>query len=85
MSFLPIDWADNSCLSRRYLYFFDKGCDAITPDVLQSLLKLIADEAAGEASLTGEVGAFHRATIAHIRSQQAKGGDTAERYTAVTV
>ncbi len=71
--------------SRRYLYFFDKGCDAITPEVLQGLLQLVADEAAGDAALAGDVAAFQKATIAHIRAQKAKGGDISERYAAISV
>ena len=57
----------------------------MTPEVLQGLLQLIANELTGEAARPGEVDAFHKATIQHIRTQQGKEGDLAARYAAVTV
>jgi hypothetical protein len=59
----------------------------VTPEVLQGLLQLIANELTGEAAAArpGEVDAFHKATIQHIRTQQGKEGDLAARYAAVTV
>jgi vacuolar protein sorting-associated protein 35 len=69
----------------RYLYFFDKGCEAVTPEVIQGLLQLIANELTGEAARTTEVDAFHKATLEHIRTQQGKDGDLAARYAAISV
>ena len=68
----------------RYLFFFDKGCESITAEVLQNLLQLVADEVSRE-SAPPELVSFHRATLAHCRAQKAKGGDIAERYAALTV
>jgi len=62
----------------KYLYFFDKGCSAITPEVLQGLLHLISDESGADGQSS-----FHRATVAHLRTM--KSGDNAERYAAITV
>ena len=64
---------------RRYLYFFEKGCSAITPEVLQGLLQLITDESGGNA------GRFYASTIAHIKSQKAAGGDVGALYESVTL
>ncbi len=69
----------------RYLYFFDKGCEAVTPEVLQGLLQLIGNELTADAAKIGEVDAFHKATVQHIRTQQEKEGDLAARYAAVSV
>lgn len=68
----------------RYLYFFHKGCETVTAEVLQNLLQLVADEVARD-SVAQELVAFHRATLAHCRSQKTKGGDNAERYSSLTV
>jgi len=68
----------------RYLYFFDKGCEAVTPDVLKGLLELINNEL-GDAGKSTEVDSFYKATLQHIRAQQAKEGDTAARYAGITV
>jgi hypothetical protein len=73
------------CTLDRYLYFFDKGCEAVTPEVLQGLLQLIGNELTGDAARTGEVDAFHKATVQHIRTQQEKDGELAARYAAVSV
>ena len=70
-------------LWRRYLYFFDKGCEAVTPDVLKGLLELISSEL--DAAKSAEVDSFYKATLQHIRAQQAKEGDTAARYAGITV
>ena len=70
---------------RRYLYFFDKGCEAVTPEVLCGLLQLIGNELSGDGAKSGDVDAFHKATLQHIRAQQAKEGELAARYAAVAV
>ena len=72
-------------LLARYLYFFDKGCEAVTPDVLKGLLELINNELGGDAGKSTEVDSFYKATLQHIRAQQAKEGDTAARYAGITV
>ena len=66
-------------LPRRYLYFFEKGCSAITPEVLQGLLQLITDESGGNA------GPFYASTIAHIKSQKAAGGDVGALYESLVL
>ena len=69
----------------RYLYFFDKGCEAVTPEVLKGLLELINHELGGDAGKSSEVDSFYKATLQHIRAQQAKEGDTAARYAGIAV
>ena len=66
------------------MYFFDKGCETITVEVLQNLLQLVAEEVARE-SVTAELVSFHKATLAHCKAQKAKEGDVAERYAPLTV
>ena len=75
----------HAMLLARYLYFFDKGCEAVTPDVLKGLLELINNELGGDAGKSTEVDSFYKATLQHIRAQQAKEGDTAARYAGITV
>ena len=77
------DFSRACIVSRRYLYFFDKGCEAVTPDVIKGLLELINNEL--DAAKSAEVDSFYKATLQHIRAQQAKEGDTAARYAGITV
>lgn len=70
----------------KYLYFFDKGCTAVTPEVLMGLLQLIGNELSNSGNNgAGEVDSCYAATLAHIKSQQAKEGDIGARYAAISV
>jgi hypothetical protein len=51
--------------------------------VIKGLLELINNEL--DAAKSAEVDSFYKATLQHIRAQQAKEGDTAARYAGITV
>jgi len=55
----------------RYLYFFEKGCSAITPEVLQGLLQLINDESGGSAGRVSRPPPFRCANVSSYSNRQA--------------
>lgn len=70
---------------RRYLYFFDRGNEHITPTVIQGLLELIKGEMASvDAAQDSAAHALYRSTLAFIREQKSKqGAPTADRYALI--
>jgi hypothetical protein len=65
----------------KYLYFFDRGVEGITPQVVNGVLELAASEAGGEACREdAALQALYRATLAAAAARRAGGGPAAARY-----
>ena len=63
----------------KFLYFYDKGCDAIEPAAIQSLLDTISAEVAATPACLQGVEGSHASTLALVRARQA-AAETASRF-----
>lgn len=67
-----------------YLYWFDHGVEAVTPEVVSGVLELTASELSTEACREDvALRAFYQATLKRAAAQKEAGGDVGARYAAV--
>ncbi|KAK3267396.1 hypothetical protein CYMTET_24041 [Cymbomonas tetramitiformis] len=73
----------------RYLYFFDEGNTAVTVQLLQGLMDLIAEEMAktqsDDAEGSNQTENFYASTLRHIKHKKAEGGEVGARYAELNV
>eukprot|EP00854_Cymbomonas_tetramitiformis_P003464 gene3464-4350_t len=73
----------------KYLYFFDEGNTAVTVQLLQGLMDLIAEEMAktqsDDAEGSNQTENFYASTLRHIKHKKAEGGEVGARYAELNV
>lgn len=66
----------------RYLYYFERGNEEITVQVIQGLLDLVSNEMA-DRKVNESTEKFYRNTLQHIMFKQS--GDEAVKYAGINV